>query len=274
MIGRFGELFPVPRVLIGVVHLPPLPGSPRGGAPLAEIVHQATRDARTLAEAGFDGIIVENFGDDPFYPDHVPPLTVAAMTTCALAVVEATLAVPRPPRVGINVLRNDAEAALAVAVAAGAAFIRVNVLTGAAVTDQGLIQGCAHTLLRQRRALGREDIAILADVLVKHASPLAPVGLADTARDTWFRGGADALILSGSGTGHPTDPQALVTARAAAPGAPLLVGSGATVETLPALFATADGIIVGTATKEGGQVHRPVDATRAARLVSAREEAP
>jgi membrane complex biogenesis BtpA family protein len=126
--------------LLGVIHLPPLPGSPRFGGDFGAVLGAAARDARALVEGGFDGIIVENFGDAPFVPDAVAPITIASMTACALAVrAEAPLLA-----LGINVLRNDAEAALAIAIACGASMIRVNVHTGSRVTDQGLIEGRAH----------------------------------------------------------------------------------------------------------------------------------
>src|SRR5262245_9694584 len=144
---------PIPS-LIGVIHLPPLPGSPRWGGDIAAVVDSAARDARTLAEAGFDGILVENFGDAPLVPDCTGPVTVAVMTACALA---ARGAAPGAS-LGINVLRNDAEAAIAVALAAGAQFVRINVHIGARVTDQGVIQGMAHRTLRLQRAIGADHL--------------------------------------------------------------------------------------------------------------------
>src|SRR5437764_8017935 len=132
-------LFPRRPAIVGMVHLLPLPGSPRWAGSLEEVLRRAVEDARALAEGGVDGVMVENFGDTPFYPEQVPPETVAAMTRAARAVVEA-VGVP----VGVNVLRNDAAAALGIAVAVGARFIRVNVHTGAMWTDQGLLQGRAH----------------------------------------------------------------------------------------------------------------------------------
>src|SRR5580693_9193026 len=146
---------PIPS-LFGVIHLRPLPESPRYAGDLAAIVASAERDARALAAAGFDGIVVENFGDVPFVPGSVAPVTVAAMTACALAVRAAAPGLP----LCVNVLRNDAEAALAVAVAASADMIRVNVHTGARVTDQGLVEGRAHLTLRLRRALGAGHVRL------------------------------------------------------------------------------------------------------------------
>lgn len=275
--SHWQRLFPQACPLIGVVHLGPLPGSPRWAGDLAAVERAALADAQAYLDGGADGLIVENFGDAPFFASAVPPETVAAMARIASAVV--AMAGERP--VGINVLRNDALAALGIAAASGARFIRVNVLTGATVTDQGLIQGPAAELLRRRRLLGcdgggadgrgpgtggADRIAILADVLVKHGAPLAPLPLEEAVRDTLERGGADAVIVSGSGTGEPTALADLERARRAAAqvaaGVPVLVGSGATLETATALASRCDGLIVGSALKRGGQLASPVDGQR------------
>ena len=167
-------------MLVGVIHLPALPGSPASASSAEECARSASDDARALAAAGYDAIIVENFGDAPFFATRVPPVTVAAMTACALAVRAAAPGV----ELGINVLRNDAEAALSIAACTGANFVRINVHTGARVTDQGLVQGEAATTLRLRRALGVEKIAIWADVDVKHSAPLgAPRPLVQEVED-------------------------------------------------------------------------------------------
>lgn len=156
--------------LVGVIHLPALPGSPRYRGDLRALAESAARDARVLADAGWDAVVIENFGDAPFEPKAVPPVTVAALTRCALAVREAA------PKLalGINVLRNDAMAALAVAVAVDASFIRVNVHIGARVTDQGIVEGRAHETVRARQALRAEGIALFCDVDVKHSARSAP----------------------------------------------------------------------------------------------------
>jgi membrane complex biogenesis BtpA family protein len=261
------------RPLVGVVHLPPLPGAPgwvaAGRPPLEELAARAARDAADFLDAGFDGLIVENYGDVPFWKT-VPPETVAAVTRCALEVVRTAGARP----VGVNVLRNDARAALACAVAAGARFVRVNVHTGAAATDQGIIEGEAAATLRLRDALGAapggpRPIAILADVHVKHARPLGQEDLARAASDAHERGLADALIISGGATGEAPDPAALSRARAGAPDAPLWLGSGLTPAACPTLVPLIDGAIAASAAREGGRAGRRVDPARARALVEA-----
>ncbi len=253
---------PLPS-LVGVIHLPPLPESPRYAGDLRAVVDSAARDARALAEAGFDGIIVENFGDAPFVPDRVSPVTVAAMTASALAVRAAAPAVA----LGINVLRNDAEAALAIAVASHAQMIRVNVHTGARVTDQGLVEGRAHLTLRQRRALGADGIALLCDVDVKHSAPLAGRPIGEEAADLAGRGLADAVLVTGSGTGRGVDRRDLAAVLAAVH-VPVLVASGVTIDTL-ADVRDAHGVIVGSCLRRSGRAGEPVDGEVARRFTEA-----
>ncbi len=255
------------KVLLGMVHLAPLPGSPaHRSEPIEEIVACARRDAQALIEGGMDGFIIENFGDVPFFPGPVPPYVLTTMTRIALS-IDA----PRGTLRGVNVLRNDALGALSIAAAAGLDFLRVNVHTGAMVTDQGIIEGKAAETLRARSLL-EAPVAIAADVLVKHAAPLGGGPLADPgalARDLIDRGGADALIVTGPATGAPADPDRLSAVRRAAADRPVLVGSGATPETIARILADADGAIVGTSLKEGGDPRAPVDVRRVRALVKA-----
>jgi membrane complex biogenesis BtpA family protein len=249
--------------LIGMVHLLPLPGSPGYDGDMAAVVNSAVADAQALEEAGFPAVMIENFGDAPFFADRVPPETVAAITVAVVAVGMATgLAV------GVNVLRNDALSALGIAAATGAQFIRVNVLTGTMFTDQGPVVGRAAEVARRRRQLCPQA-AILADVFVKHATPPPGATIERAAADTIERGGADALIVSGPGTGTAVDSESGRLLRRHLPHAHLLVGSGATPETIPQLAAFADGAIVGSWLKQDGIVTNRVDGTRAAAIAAA-----
>ena len=249
-------------LLLGVVHLQPLPGSP-GHKPGGRWRQRAVSDARVYGEAGFDGVVVENFGDAPFFAGRVPAETSTALAVAARAVRDA---LPPTLSVGVNVLRNDGRAAVAIAAAAGLDFIRVNVLAGAVVTDQGLVEGEAAELLRDRARLA-PALKILADVRVKHAAPLAPRPIEEEALDLVERAGADALILTGSRTGRVVDRDELVGLRETLPDAFLLVGSGTSRHTVRGLLADADGAIVGTAVKRGSRTDAPVDRRRAAAFV-------
>ena len=253
---------PIPR-LFGMVHLGPLPGSPGYGGDFEGVLAAAADDAKLLGAAGFDAVMVENFGDAPFFADDVPKVTIAAMTR-AVAAVRSAAAVP----VGVNVLRNDALGALAVAAATGASFVRVNVLSGTMHTDQGTITGKAAEVARARQSIA-PGVLVLADVMVKHATPPPGLTLEQAAGDTAARGGADALIVTGSGTGRAANLDDLRSVRAAAPGTPLLAGSGVDAGNVAAVLAVADGAIVGTSIKEGGATTGRVDPARAAELVAA-----
>lgn len=242
--------------LIGVVHLPALPGSPRARLTLGECIEVARRDAAALVSGGADGVIVENFFDAPFYADDVPPITVAAMTAVCRELRDAV-----PVEMGVNVLRNDAAAALAIAVASGADFIRVNVHAGAMLTDQGIITGRAAETLRLRRSLGAERIRILADVLVKHAVPLGQQRLEDAVADAVERGLADGVIVTGTATGAAASREDVVRASAAS-SVPVYVGSGVGAANVRDYVPPAAGVIVGSWLKADGIVANPVDSTR------------
>jgi len=241
------QIFATDWPVLGMVHLDPLPGAP-GFSSLADCLAHATADARALAEGGCHGLMLENYGDVPFQVT-VAPHTVAAMTRIALAVREAA---PKLP-LGINVLRNDPAAALGIALAVGAALIRVNVHVGSRWTDQGLIEGRAAETLRLRRQLGGEQIAIWADVSVKHSQPVGEQQIGPAAQELVGRGLADAVIVSGSGTGQPVDPRELQTVRSAID-APIILGSGVSADNLPHLRGQCTGAIVGTAFKHDGRV--------------------
>jgi membrane complex biogenesis BtpA family protein len=248
-------------LLIGVVHLSALPGAPRFAGEFGAVLDAARRDAQALTEGGCDALIVENFGDVPFYPGTVPPETVAAMALAVAAVGDCSGNLP----VGVNVLRNDAAAALGICAAAGASFIRVNVHTGAAVTDQGILEGQAARTVRERERIA-PGVAILADVHVKHASPLGSESAAEAAQDTLQRALADAVIVTGAGTGRSPSREVLTHVRRFVGRAPVLVGSGLTDANAERLLEAADGAIVGTWFKTEGQIAAPVEIERVQRL--------
>jgi membrane complex biogenesis BtpA family protein len=245
-----------------MVHLIPLPGSPRFAGSMKRVLDAARSDASTLAAAGFPSLMVENFGDAPFHADRSDPETVAALTVAATAVLDAT-GLP----LGINVLRNDALTALSIAAVVGAAFIRVNVLTGVMYTDQGPIVGKADALQRRRAALA-PHVEVWADVMVKHATPPPGLDIARAAEDAVLRGMADGIIVSGEGTGAGPDLEEARRARAAIPKETrLVIGSGASVDNLADLAEVADSVIVGSSIKVDGDPSARVDPLRAAAFV-------
>ena len=247
-----------------MVHLLPLPGSPGFNGSMDEIMKTAVSDASDLAEAGFPALMIENFGDVPFLADGVPAETISAMTVSVTEVSDAT-GLP----FGVNVLRNDAVSALGIAAATGAAFIRVNVLTGIMYTDQGPIVGQAAAVLRKRSQLA-PGVEIWADVMVKHAAAPAEIDASQAAADTVERGRADAVIVSGSGTGAEPDMHEATVVRAAVPTETrVVIGSGANVDNLSRLTGTADSVIVGSSIKVDGDATsmNRVDPRRASRFI-------
>jgi len=251
--------FAAPYPVIGVIHLPALPGAPGFAGDIDAVRAEARRTLEVYESEGLDGVIVENYHDAPFFATRVPPATVAAMAAIVGDVVTRT-SLP----VGVNVLRNDGPAAMAVAAAAGAAFVRINVLGRPVVSEQGVIAGEAAEVLRLRAQLA-PSVGIWADAAVKHASPMTPVALDVEVHELTERCGADVIIISGQRTGLPTDPMTVKEARRATD-RPVFIGSGATAATVGEL-SEATGFIVGTAFEAAPGA--PVAAARVAAFMDA-----
>ncbi len=263
--GIIDEIFGVPRALIGMIHVQALPGTPHGARPVAEIAEQAVAEARVYRDAGFHGLAIENMHDRPYLKGAVGPEIVAAMTAVGREVRRA-VALP----LGVQVLAGANREALAVALACGAAFVRVEGFVFAHVADEGVIESCAGELLRYRRAIGAGGIRVFADVKKKHSAHAvtADVDLAETARAAEFFL-ADGVIVTGAATGRAAQPGE-VEAVAEAVGVPTLVGSGIDADNLHR-FAAADALIVGSSVKVDGLWSSPLDPARAAGLARAFE---
>lgn len=258
----FKSLFAKEKPIIACVHLPALPGAPNYGGSMNTIYEQALGEAVLFAKHGVDGLIIENFGDKPFYPTGVPSETIASLAAISREIVKA-VAIP----VGVNVLRNDASAAMAIATVVGAHFIRVNVHMNAVVSDQGIIQGDSHHTLRLKQGLCSR-VLIFADVGVKHAAALAGRGLAMETKDLCERGMVDAVIVSGDLTGAATNPEDLEIVKSSS-SVPVLIGSGTTPANLQSLK-RADGFIVGSYFKKDGKAIHPVEPRRIDEILSQR----
>ncbi|HSA20023.1 MAG TPA: BtpA/SgcQ family protein [Myxococcota bacterium] len=265
---RMLELCGAPRALIGMLHVGALPGTPAAREPLAALAERAVREARVYRDAGFHALLLENMHDRPYLKGAVGPEIVAGMTAVG---VEVRRAVALP--LGVQVLAGANREALAVALAIGAVFVRVEGFVFAHVADEGLIESSAGELLRYRRALGAEGIRVFADIKKKHSAHAitADVSLAETARAAEFFL-ADGLVVTGAATGDPADP-ADVEAAAAAASLPVLVGSGVHADNL-GRYQGAAGFIVGSSVKQGGTWDRPLDEARVAELVRAARELP
>jgi membrane complex biogenesis BtpA family protein len=259
-------LFPVKKPVIGVIHLRPLPGAPRyANEPVKDIYAAAVADARTLAEGGIDGIILENASDMPFArPEHIGPETVAALTAACLAVRGA---VDTP--IGITCVANGVIPGLAIAKAVGARWVRANQWVNAYVANEGILNGPAPEAMRYRSRIRADDVAIFADVHVKFGAHAitADRSIAEQATDAeWFD--ADVLIASGTRTGSPTEPREVEEVRDGT-NLPVIVGSGLSAEQVPSLFGVADGAIVGQWLKHDGRWWNAVDPRRVEKLMNA-----
>lgn len=264
-IKDLGEIFGTNKPVIGMVHCWPLPGAPGyTGYGLDTIIEHAVADARALAEGGVDGLIVENMWDIPFRAGpEIAPESIAAHAVVARAVGQA-VGLP----LGINLVHNGGVTLLGIAVAAGASFIRVCMLTGAGVWEAGAWdEGCAADLLRRRKELHAEHIKVLADVDKKHSVRFPGIDLATHIEWTRFSG-ADALIVSGRMTGDAPDLGKAREAKALAGDRPVLIGSGATEANIAAFLEVADGVIVGSSIKAEGRCENAVDIERVRRFVA------
>jgi membrane complex biogenesis BtpA family protein len=252
------DLFPVPKPVIGMIHLWPLPGAPGyTGYGIQKIIDSAKREAESLIHGGVDGLMVENMWDLPYFVgNEVKP---EAITAHAVAAAEIVKNFPVP--VGINVIHNGGLNCLAIAVASGARFIRVCILTGARVWDTGEFDhGCAAELMRKRKELHAEHIHVFADVDKKHSVAFPGIDLATHIEWTEFYG-ADALIVSGKFTGQSPKLDEVREAKRLAK-RPILIGSGSTIENVASLLEFGDGIIIGTGLKKDGIMENGVDPVR------------
>lgn len=262
------------KALIGMVHVQALPGSPSHQAPIDSIVQTAVEEARTLAESGFDALIIENMHDRPYIHGEHGPETAACMTRIGLAVRDAAARGADRLPLGIQVLSGGNREALAIAQAVGASFIRCENFVFSHIADEGLLDRAeAGPLLRYRRQIGADHIQIFCDIKKKHASHAitADIPLADAAEAAEFFG-AHGLVVTGAATGKPTSPADVEHVRRASK-LPVLVGSGVTPEHIPALLRHADALIVGSWIKRDGLWSNPLDPSRCRRLAQAFNEA-
>lgn len=257
------EFFAQPR-LIGMVHLLPLPGTPAYSAEIGEIISLAVEEAKLYQELGLDAIIIENMHDIPYLNRNVGPEIVSSFTAVACAIRrEVTLPI------GIQILAGANKPAIAVAQASGLDFIRAEGYVFGHLADEGYMDSDAGEILRYRRAIGAESIAVFTDIKKKHSSHAltADISIGETASAAeFFR--ADGVIVTGSSTGKEADHEELREVRRAT-GLPVLIGSGLTPENIAGYRALADGFIVGSYFKQGGIWSHPIDPERVRRFVSA-----
>jgi uncharacterized protein len=256
------RLFKSSKPIIAMIHVGALPGTPASRLSLREIERQALAEAKTYRDCGVHGIMLENMHDTPYLRGEVGPEIVAAMSVIARVVKDAS----RLP-CGVQVLAGANLEAMAVAHAAGLDFIRAEGFSFAHVADEGIIESSAAKLLRFRKQIGADHVQVWCDIKKKHSAHAitADVSVAETAAAVEFMRG-DAVIVTGTATGHAPQPKDIVEAKRGTR-LPVLLGSGVTVENLAEFYGGADGFIVGSHFKKDGGWRQAVDAKRVRRFV-------
>ncbi|MEX2649711.1 MAG: BtpA/SgcQ family protein [Alphaproteobacteria bacterium] len=245
----FRDLFPAQKPIIGVIHLPALPGYPNSPG-LDAAVAKALADTAALEAGGADGILVENEYDRP----HTL-LAARESIACMTRITAEVVAVARRAVVGAEILINDPEASLAVALAAGARFMRTDYFVDPMKRPEygGAMRIDPAGLMAYRERIGANAVLVLADIQVKYATMTIERSLAESARLA-RAAGADAVIVSGERTGQPPTVEDVARAKQGAGAMPVLIGSGLDAANARALLTIADGAIVGTSLKFGEHI--------------------
>ncbi len=245
-------------ILIGMVHLDPLPGSPRYDDS-HDIVGSALQDTRALEGGGVDAVLVENYGDKPY------PLKICKETYDAFLKICSEIKDEIELPMGVNVLRNDWKSALRIADELGLNFVRINVYVGITMTEQGVIEGESDKIQRFKKENGI-NTSIFSDIHVKHGKTFYPESIETAARDAVERGCADVVIVSGRRTNEPVDINVLKKVKDTVK-APVLVGSGVRLSNVNEILKHSGGAIIGSAFKHGGITENKVNRTRVENLV-------
>lgn len=251
------SLFQVSKPVIAMAHLPALPGTPRYDPALsiAAMIERVDADLESLYAAGVDAVMFCNEDDRP-YRFQAGREDVAIMTRIV------TELRPKDRPFGVDYLW-DAEAALCVAAATGAAFIR-EVVTGVYESDMGLWTPDASALYRLRRQINAEHIRIFANITPEFASPLGNRSITQRAKSAVVSSLVDAILISGPMAGAEPDYSALHEARqAVGHHVPVLLNTGARADNIGQYLSAADGVIVGSSLKVDGYTWNPVDRARA-----------
>jgi hypothetical protein len=251
--------------LVAMIHVGALPGTPRSNRSVGELACAAVGEAKLLVDAGVDAILLENMHDVPYLNRTVGPEVVAAMTAVCWSV---RAAVPLP--LGVQILAGANREAVAVAHAARFQFVRCEGFVFSHIADEGLMPDAeAGPLLRYRRMIGADNVAVIADVKKKHSSHAitADVDLTETAKAAEFFG-ADGIVVTGAATGRATDPDDVAAVKRAAT-VPVFVGSGVTPENYSTIARHAGAVIVGSYLKKDGIWSNPPDPARVAEMVKA-----
>ncbi len=239
------------KLIIGMVHCLPLPGTVGYKGNMNKIINQAILDAATLQKAGVDAIIIENMGDDPF------SINLDNLQITSLAVVSALVAEKVQLPIGIDAAMNDYKTALSIAKSIDADFVRIPVFVDTVEFYGGIIKPCAREALLYRKNIEAEDIKIFADIQVKHTHMVLPTVSIEDSAGAAISCGADAIIVTGTHIGKET-PMEIIKKVKAMSSIPVIIGSGVNKDNIKAQLDIADGAIIGSSLKVGGNIKNPI----------------
>ena len=260
---RFKSLFKTEKPIIGMVHVMPLPGTPKYQGSLQQIIDFACREAETLLTGGVDGIQIENQFDRPYLkPSDIGYETIAYMSSIT-STISRLVNIPY----GVHIMMNGVEQAIAVAHSCNAKWVRVYELANAYISNSGAIEAAGPKALRYRRMLGADDVMVFGDFHVKHGSHFVVQdrSIEELAHDVEACGG-DALILTGTSTGKAPEVEDARQIQKAS-SLPLFIGSGFTLGNAPQFLPYIDGVIVGSALKQDGILENPTDPDRVKKMM-------
>lgn len=245
------------KMIIGMVHVDALPGTPNNKYPISQIITKAVQEAKLYEQNGLDAMILENMHDVPYLNRNVGPEITASMTAI-VSEVKKNISIP----CGVQILAGANLEALAVAQATGCEFIRIEGFVYLHIADEGLMNACAGELMRYRKMIGAEDIAVFADIKKKHSSHsiTSDLDISDFAEACNFFL-ADGIIITGRSTSEEADINELQKVNKTY-GLPILIGSGITLKNIDKYWNLADGFIIGSYFKEDGNWKNAVSGDR------------
>jgi len=251
---RFKGVFKNPKTIIGMVHLQAMPGTPKNTLSNKQIIEHALHEARLLKNAGFHSILIENMHDTPYLNKKIGHEISSLMSIVGYQIKKET----KLP-VGIQILAGANKQALAVAHAANLDYIRAEGFVFGHIADEGYMDSCAGELLRYRKYIGAENIAIFTDIKKKHSSHVITddISIGETAKAANFFM-SDGIIVTGSSTGEETALQDLTDVRKSTQ-LPILIGSGITIHNIEKYLPHADAFIVGSSIKEQGYWYNKIN---------------
>ena len=242
------------KLVIGMIHLGALPGTPKYSGNIQKIIESAISEAKIYKSAGLEAIMIENMHDVPYLNNSSGPEITSAMAVIGYEIKKQTNLI-----VGIQVLASANKEAIAIAHSSNLDFIRAEGFVFAHVADEGITDANAGNILRYRKQIGAENVLVFTDIKKKHSSHQITndVSIVETAKAAEFFL-SDGLIVTGSSTGVETDVNEIKEVKKHSK-LPVIIGSGVTSKNIHKYYNLADAFIVGSDFKKNGNWENGVD---------------